>query len=157
MDTRDVGCARQTTMCMHAHTKCHPRGYQCVCLVVTTQDFKFEQNPFMDSGDIGCARQICQILPKQILMLLLQVLLLLKLLLFCRDIVHFKIVDRHTHIHSSIYRHDICPNSQDAFCNKQQLLQTLTTEHETPCMQILNYWDPFQHSTSVQTNVIYML
>ena len=60
MDRGDIGCARQTSLRMHKHTKCRPNGCQCACLVVTKQDLKFEQNPFMDSGDIGCERQICQ-------------------------------------------------------------------------------------------------
>ena len=31
-------------------------SYFWFVIVVTKQDLKFEQNPFMDSGDIGCAR-----------------------------------------------------------------------------------------------------
>ena len=34
------------------------RSYLRFVIVVSKQDFKFEQNPFMDSGDIGCARQL---------------------------------------------------------------------------------------------------
>ena len=31
-------------------------SYFLIVIVVTKQDLKFELNPFMNSGDIGCAR-----------------------------------------------------------------------------------------------------
>ena len=32
------------------------RSYLPLVIIVTKQDLKFKQNPFMDSGDIDCAR-----------------------------------------------------------------------------------------------------
>ena len=49
-------CVHANSLCMHACAKYFPNRSYCICLIVTKEDFKFEQNPFMNNGNISCER-----------------------------------------------------------------------------------------------------